>query len=116
MTSSHHGRPLHGPLFLDASGPCSQAQRLLPLLSFCLLLPILGSQVRLQGQALRQLEVPDVCSTDRQMVQLLRLFALLLVSDTFEVRVHRHVDTSYGANNHRPILQFNGHGLARQLH
>ena len=97
--------------FRDALGPLVHIQCLL-----LIALTALSRQMRLEWETFRQQVVADVGAADRQVLQLLRLFALLLQLDLLEVCVHRHVDGSDRASHDRAVFQLDRHRLIAQFH
>ena len=83
---------------------------------FVLLLISVVYQMCLKRQALWQKVISDISSSNRQVVQILRLSALLLQFDSLEMRVHRHVHAGYRASDHRAILELDCDSLTCELH
>ena len=70
----------------------------------------------LELDAFGEEEVADVGTSDCQVIKLLWLFALLLHFNTFKMRIHRHVNTRYGADYDWAIFKFDGDSLSCEFH
>lgn len=67
-------------------------------------------------QAFREQKVPDVVTSDGKLIQILWLSSLDNKFDSFEMSVHRNVDSSNCAFHNCAIFELNLDGLAIKLH
>jgi hypothetical protein len=78
-----------------------------------------GSVLHKQGfkrQAFWEQKVPDVVASDGKLIQILWLSSLDNKFDSFEMSVHRNVDSSNSSFDNCAIFKLNLDGLAIKLH